>query len=383
MAAYYAIGLMSGTSLDGVDAALVRTDGVTGAECLSFFFQPYDDSLREKLRSCLGLRTDPDGRVREVERLLTLAHAQAVRTLVEKSPLSCEAIRVVGFHGHTLFHDPDNGFTWQIGDGALLAEETGIPVVNDFRSADVSAGGQGAPLLPLYHRIRLSSVSGLKFPVVVLNIGGVSNITWIGPREEEIAAFDTGPGNALIDDFIRLRTEKAFDEGGRIAQSGHVHQDLLDRWLSHSYFKRTPPKSLDRDAWDVSEVDSLSLEDGAATLTAFTIHAIARSLGTLVPAPPLRILVSGGGRKNGAIMTGLAEALNVPVGPVEEIGWNGDSLEAEGFACFALRKMKGLPISFPQTTGVKTPVKGGCLHLPSRSKHPDLSEFQETRGLLR
>lgn len=353
---YTVIGLMSGTSLDGIDAALIRTDGQGFVEPLSFLSAPYEDSVRTALRSCLGLKTDPDGRVAHAEALMTAAHADAVRALLALSHVKADEVDLIGFHGQTIFHDPDNGFTWQIGDGKTLAKETGINVVNDFRTHDVKAGGQGAPLIPIYHA---ALASELPKPVAILNLGGVGNVTFIG-ENDNILAFDTGPGNALINDWVRAHTGTEMDRDGLYASKGKVDGACLSRLLQNPFFPLTPPKSLDRDAWNISFLKDLSLEDGAATLTAFTVQSVVQSLGHL-PDKPQAWYVTGGGRLNPAIMQGLRAALNAPVHDVDELQWDGDALEAQGFAYLAVRSVLGLPLSFPATTKVPQPLSGGRL----------------------
>lgn len=357
---YTAIGLMSGTSLDGIDAALIRTDGRNRIEPKGFATLPYDPDLRDFLCECLGLREDPNGKIAKAERELTLAHADMVRELLAETDTKAEEIDIIGFHGHTLTHDPDNRFTWQIGDGNLLAREIGIDVVCDFRAADVGAGGQGAPFLPLYHRARVTA-SGIGLPVAILNIGGVANVTWIGAGgEDQILAFDTGPGVALIDDYISRYTGRRYDEDGALAARGVPQADILRKWLQNPWFDRPPPKSLDRNAWNVSGVGILAEQDAAATLTAFTAQAVAAAQKHF-PARPSRWLVTGGGRRNGALMAQLRNALDAPVESVESAGWNGDAIEAEGFGYLAVRSLLGLPLSLPQTTGVPAPTTGGVL----------------------
>jgi len=352
-----AIGLMSGTSMDGIDAALVRTDGVDRVEPLAFSTAPYDDGFRERLRACLGGKGD----VADVERDLTEAHAVAVRRLLADAGVAAETVDLIGFHGHTILHAPEERRTWQIGNGMLLAQRTGIPVVADFRTADVAAGGQGAPLAPLFHR---ALATGLPRPLAVLNLGGVGNVTWIGPGEDDeetVIACDTGPANALVDDWVLAKTGARYDEGGRLARTGGVDAVALTALLNHPYFDLPAPKSLDRDAFDVSPVRELSPEDGAATLTAFTAFAVERVLPHL-PAPPRRWLVTGGGRHNATLMEMLADRLRAPVDPVEAVGWDGDALEAQAFAYLAVRSRRGLPLSLPTTTGVPVPVTGGRYH---------------------
>jgi len=355
------VGLMSGTSMDGIDAALLRTDGRDRVEAVDFLTIPYDDGFRAQLRGCLG-RTDRSGPVAAVERDLTDAHADAVRRLLDKAGVAAAAVELIGFHGHTIHHDPDRRITSQIGDGARLAAATGIAVVDDFRSADVAAGGQGAPLVPLFHR---ALAHGLPRPLAVLNIGGVANVSWIGPDPQEgeadVVACDTGPGNALIDDWVLRHGLGRFDAGGALAARGRVDAAALAALMAHPYFGRPAPKSLDRDAFDPAPVAALTPEDGAATLTAFTAESVARVVSHL-PAAPVRWLVCGGGRHNATLMAMLAERLGVPVLPADTVGWDGDALEAQAFGYLAVRSRLGLPLSLPATTGVPVPMRGGVFH---------------------
>jgi anhydro-N-acetylmuramic acid kinase len=347
-----ALGLMSGTSLDGIDAAVVETDGegiVTAGPAVTV---SYETTLRERLRRALGAR----GPVKAVERDMTLAHADVVRALLKEHGLKSGDIDVIGFHGHTILHRPREQLTWQIGDGGLLAARTGIDVVCEFRNADVAEGGEGAPLVPLFH----AALAGkLGRPVAVLNIGGVANVTWLG-ADGDILAFDTGPGNALIDDWMLTHTGRACDENGACAARGRVDRAIVDRFLAHLYFSRTPPKSLDRNEFDPSPVERLSLEDGAATLTAFTAEA-AGAAARHFPAPVQRWIVCGGGRRNATLLRAIATATGVAVETAEQVGWDGDALEAQAFAYLAVRSLKGLPLSLPRTTGVARPMPGGQL----------------------
>lgn len=353
---FIALGLMSGTSMDGIDAALLRTDGYEWVEAGSFLTVPYEAGFRERLRACLGGAPERPGAVAEVERELTDLHAAAVGELLRRAGLGPGGVDLLGFHGHTILHAPAERRTWQIGDAERLATATGIEVVAEFRSADVAAGGQGAPLVPLYHA---ALAAGMERPLAVLNLGGVGNLTWLGAGGE-VTAFDTGPGNALIDDLVLRRTGRACDLGGRLAMAGRVRTEVLAAMAGHPWFDRPPPKSLDRDAWDVGPVEDLALEDAAATLTAFTAEAVARAVAHL-PEPPKRWLVTGGGRCNPMMMAMLADRLDVPVGPVEVVGWWGDALEAQAFAYLAVRSVLGLPLSLPSTTGVPVPTMGGRL----------------------
>lgn len=348
---FWTIGLMSGTSLDGIDAALIKTDG---RRVLSFgarITESYDDVFRGRLKAILGGQKP----VEAVERELTLRHARTVASLLDKAGLDREEVALIGFHGHTIFHDPDQGRTWQIGDAALLAKETGIDVVADFRSRDVSLGGQGAPFAPLFHA---ALARDLEKPLAVLNIGGVANVTWIGEADDHLLACDTGPGNALINDWVERHCGQSMDKGGAIAAVGTVQPKTLEQLLDNPYFDLKLPKSLDRDDFDPAPVQKLSLQDGAATLTAFTAAAVSRVVPQL-PVPPGRWLVTGGGRHNPTLMAMLAQKLAVPVDPVEAVGWDGDALEAQAFAFLAVRSRLELPLSLPGTTGVTQPASGG------------------------
>ena len=352
--AVWALGLMSGTSLDGVDAALVHTDGErvskTGPACM----KPYSPAFREKLRGGL----DRKGKNEKISRELTELHAEAVRELLAASSFVAADIAVIGFHGQTILHEPKKHRTLQIGDGELLAKLTGIDVVNDFRSADVAAGGEGAPFAPLYH---LARAEILARPLAVLNLGGVANVTWVG-EGNALLAFDTGPGNALLDDWVALKTGEPYDSEGKLAMRGAVNDVVLQRLMQNPYFWQRPPKSLDRNAFAIDVLTGLSPEDGAATLTAFTAATVAMAGERHFPSPVARWFVTGGGRWNRALMAALRQRLNAEVVPVEIAGWHGDVLEAEAFGFLAVRSLRGLPLSLPTTTGVPAPTPGGVLH---------------------
>jgi anhydro-N-acetylmuramic acid kinase len=356
------IGLMSGTSLDGVDAAWLETDGETVTAFGPSLTIPYDPALRSDLRAILDLApgmAQGDARLSSAEARLTEYHVQAVKALERPADL-------IGFHGQTILHQPGRRRTWQIGDPARLARETGVTVAYDFRSADVAAGGEGAPLAPALHA---ALSRDLERPLAVLNIGGVANVTWIGDsgggQDAPMLAFDTGPGNGPLDDWVTRHTGQAFDRDGILARSGKVDTTVLGRLLSHAYFARPAPKSLDRLDFSrslaASGLDGLAAADGAATLVAFTAASIAAAT---FPTQPRRWLVTGGGRHNPSIMLALRAALGVPVEPVETVGWNGDVLEAQCFGFLAARVTRGLPLSFPGTTGVPAPTRGGQIVSP-------------------
>lgn len=359
--AIWAIGLMSGTSLDGVDAALIRTDGVRVLEVGGFVTKAFEDELFSALHEAVHLRGD----LLKAEHALTRFHAEAVRELLEESGMAAKDVGIIGFHGQTVSHRPDEGITWQMGDGALLAALTRIDVVCDFRRRDVAAGGQGAPLVPLYHA---ALARNLELPLAVVNIGGIGNVTWVGKSEErgeslmahDILAFDTGPGNAMLNDWVRKHTGAAYDKDGELARQGKVFDNIVADFLEHAYFSKTPPKSLDRNDFNISQLNNLSTEDGAATLTRFTAQAMATAI-PFFPATPKRWLISGGGRHNKTMMAELA-AILPQVEPVEAVGWDGDALEAQAFAFLAVRSLHKLPLSLPTTTGASHAVTGGALH---------------------
>lgn len=359
-----AIGLMSGTSLDGIDAALIETDGRETVRAVAFRGEPYSDAARAQLAEATQLaltferpRASPP--LVAAAELITRTHALAVQKLLRDAGVTAADVGVIGFHGQTVAHRPDRGWTWQIGDAQALADVTGIVTVADFRSADVAAGGQGAPLLPVYHAARAAA---LEKPLAVLNLGGVGNVTLIA-RDGTLAAFDTGPANGLIDTWMEQETGERFDRDGALAASGRVDQAVLSAMLDHPYFAAPYPKSLDRNDFTVQPARGLSAADGAATLTAFTAATVADGL-RLLPEAPGRLLVAGGGRLNPTLMAMIADWTGVTPEPADALGWNGDALEAEGFAYMAVRTLEGLPISFPGTTGVAEAMAGGEVFRP-------------------
>ena len=367
-----AIGLMSGTSYDGVDVALINTDGENIGRLGPTGYRAYSDAERAVLRRAIAAagnlsdchqRPEP---LAEAEALLTVVHAEAVESYLAANGLSARDVAVVGFHGQTVLHQPDRHLTVQLGDGVALANRLGIPVVYDFRAADVAAGGEGAPMVPVYHRAMVRMLDRPQ-PMGVLNLGGVANVTFIDG--EDLVAFDVGPGNALIDDFIRLRTGEPHDADGRKAAAGTADEEAVMRVLAHPYFARRPPKSLDRNEfrhWVAEEghLAKKSVEDGAATLTAITAAAIAAAR-SLLPRPPASWIAAGGGTRNPTLMRMLAERL-APAGlsTASDVGWSADALEAQAFAYLAVRSLRELPLTFPGTTGVATPLTGGVLARP-------------------
>ena len=351
--------------MDGIDAAIVTTDGTRIQSTGPWATYPYPAELRDELAAVIAApETAESAPLHALESALTDANAAAVSALLGDNGLSAGDIAVIGYHGQTILHRPERRLTRQLGDGARLAAATGLDVVNDFRSADVASGGQGAPFAPLYH---LALAGALERPLAVLNLGGVGNVTYVGSAgTDDICAFDTGPGNAMIDDWVLRHTGRSCDEDGRLAAAGRIDADRLDRLLAHPYFDLEPPKSLDRNDFPMDPVDGLSLEDGAATLSAFTARSVARGLEHLAERPR-RWLVSGGGRHNPTLMALLADALGAPVAPVESEGWQGDALEAQAFGFLAVRSLGGLPLSVPATTGVPHPMTGGRFHPSDRA----------------
>jgi len=353
-----AIGLMSGTSLDGVDAAIIETDGVGVTAFGPSLHIPYDPALRAALRALLddAPHLPPDApALRAAEDALTRRHAEAVLALMAHPDAG--PIDLIGFHGQTILHDPAHRRTWQIGDATLLSRLCGLPVVHDFRSDDVAGGGQGAPLVPVYHAALLGGCRGR----AILNVGGVANVTLIGP-DGALHACDTGPGNALMDDWAMRHTGHPCDVDGALARAGRVDHAVLGRLLADPFFSRPAPKSLDRLTFHrvLADIAALSAQDGAATLTAFTAHAVRR---TPLPAGVDAWFVCGGGRHNPALMDALAAALPGTVNPVEALGWDGDALEAQCFGFLAVRCLRRLPISWPGTTGIAAPATGGRLSI--------------------
>ena len=367
-----AIGLMSGTSLDGIDAAIVKTDGERVTEFGPTLHIPYSRDLkiwtRRAIKAALEGRDGADD-IGKAAGEITYAHVSAVERLLEKADINRKNIDVIGFHGQTILHRPRRsvetpGRTWQIGDGAVLAEETKIDVVADFRVDDVAAGGEGAPFAPVYHHALLQSAEEQpNHAVGVINLGGVANITYVpvGARAIDLIAYDCGPGNGLIDEWVALKTGEAMDKDGALAKAGSVDDATLRMMLLNPFLRRKPPKSLDRYDFKLDAIRPLTIEDGAATLTAFTAACIASSQSFL-PDMVGEWIVCGGGRRNPALMDALKKELDAPVFAAEEKGWRGDDIEAECFGLLAVRSLKKLPLSYPKTTRVPAPMMGGVFY---------------------
>jgi len=365
-----AIGMMSGTSLDGVDVALIETDGERITHFGPTGYRPYGDAERDLLRQALAAgaaltdRRQRPGILAQAETFVTKVHGDVVEAFLQSNGIKRGGVAVVGFHGQTVIHKAQDGLTVQIGDGAALAARLGIPVAHDFRAADVAAGGQGAPIVPVFHRAIAENLdrSG---PLAVLNIGGVANVTYVEKGSDPVAC-DTGPGNALIDDFMRARTGRPLDRDGDQAAKGRADEKFVARVLEHPFFAEPYPKSLDRNAFAFAHIGlpDFSVVDGAATLSALTAAAVARVVPKL-PKAPRSWIVAGGGAHNPTLVRMLRERLApAAVETANTVGWSADALEAQAFAYLAVRTLKRLPLTYPTTTGVPRPMTGGVVANP-------------------
>jgi len=374
-AAMKVLGFMTGTSLDAVDMAVLDTDGETITAFGPAGERKLDPETRALVEAAIvagrtwAWGAPPPAAFGLAARAVAQAHLAAARGFLADQGLTAADLDLVGVHGQTVLHEPPTptraeGRTVQLIDAALVARGLGLPVAYDFRTADVAAGGQGAPLAPVYHAA-LVRHAGFDGPVAVLNLGGVGNVTLVDPTSE-LEAYDTGPANGMIDLWVQSRTAARQDEDGRLARAGRVDDGVLLDYLAHNYFAARGPRSLDRFDFSLDPVAHLSLEDGAATLTAFAAEAVALGVAGL-GVRPRRVIVCGGGRHNPALMDAIRTRMDIPVDPAESVGWRGDSIEAEAFAYLAARTANALPISFPHTTGVPTPLAGGRIVRPAPS----------------
>lgn len=358
---YKSIGLMSGTSMDGIDLALIESDGKKIIQRRSSDYLAYSKDFKTRLRALI-YNAPTLHEIKTVENELTLLHAELVNKFLAKNKIDREEIDLVSFHGHTILHAPQQQITWQIGNPHLLAHQTKIDVVADFRTRDVMLGGQGAPLVPIYH---FHLFHEQKKPVAVLNIGGISNITYFNSDDEnEIKAFDTCFGNAPLDDLMKKKFGRDFDQNGELAKSGEVDFLLADRILQNEIFHKKPPKSFDRDDFSelLSPINSLKTEDALATFAYMHAKTLLINLEFLSQRPK-QIFICGGGRRNFAMMDEMKKWISgVEIKSAEEIGLNGDTIEAEAFAFLGIRSFLGLPISFPNTTGAILPTCGGVFY---------------------
>ena len=351
--------------MDGIDVAYLESDGEAIGHLGGHLTVPYTKQFREKLRALIASDNGPERDLKSARKIvedeLTSLHAEAVMRFMSEENLSPTDVDVVGFHGHTIDHNPNRSYTVQIGDGPTLSRLLKLPVVHDFRSNDVWHGGQGAPLAPIFHAALFAAVEK---PTAVLNIGGVANVTWIGKEWHSMLSFDTGPGNALIDDWVQAHGAGDYDESGKNAAAGSVDYAILEMLLEDPYFIAYPPKSLDRNTFSVACVEGLALEDGAATLAMFTVKSIGLAAQHF-PVPPEQWIVCGGGRHNHYIMDCLTREVSCAVSGSDAMGWNGDAIEAQAFAFLAILSLLELPISFPGTTGVAKPLTGGRVDVPA------------------
>jgi anhydro-N-acetylmuramic acid kinase len=368
-----AIGLVSGTSRDGIDVALIETDGESHVRPLAFQEHPYSPAVRNLIAQACAMagravtkERHLDPLLEEANRIVTSLHLDAVRKLLAYTGMERSEIEAIGFAGHTITHRPELGWTWQIGSGSMIADEIRINVVSDFREDDMKVGGQGAPLLPVFHRVMAEEISK---PLAIVNLGGVANITGLY-NDGEMSAFDCGMATALIDDWMLRHTGEPFDRDGAVAASGTVDEDILSDMLRHNFFKAFPPKSLDRDTFNADAVSGLSVADGAATLTAFSAEGVVRGL-VQIDQRPEKIFVSGGGRKNPTLLRMITERSGMAIAPIDKLGWNGDAVEAQGLAYLAVRRVRLLPATFPATTGASEPVICGTLNLPIERRSMD------------
>jgi anhydro-N-acetylmuramic acid kinase len=364
---YFAVGLMSGTSRDGIDAALIETDGLRYVRSVAFVDLVYDTETREILsKACASAMRmavkAPDASVLACADRISVLHIDLVERLLFEAGFDAEQVSAIGFHGHTVAHRADLGWTWQAGHAEELSAKLNVCVVSDLRQNDMAQGGQGAPLLPVYHQALFANNER---NVAVLNLGGVANLTWLG-RDGSICAFDCGMASALIDDYMTKAYGRAYDDEGAIAASGRVSDETLAQMLDHPFFAAPYPKSIDRLDFGIAPVEDLSNEDTIATLTAFSAAAAAIGIGKL-PGPVDDLIVTGGGRKNRTMMNMIGSKTGLTPKPTEEFGWNGDAIEAQGFAYMAVRRLRGFPITFPETTGVSAPAIGGVISRPNLS----------------
>jgi anhydro-N-acetylmuramic acid kinase len=360
------IGLMSGTSCDGIDASIIKSDGEKEVHFIENQFLQYDSNIKIKIRSLkdrINLIIDLENNKLEInslEREITLLHAKTVNLVIEKSKIERSKINLIGFHGHTIFHNFKEKKTKQIGDGRLLSQLTKLNVINNFRTNDINNGGQGAPLVPIFHKL-LKEKLKLNSPILFLNIGGISNLTFLG-KGQEIVSLDTGPGNFIIDKILQLKSKNKiqFDKDGMIAFTGIVNETILDSYLNDPYYECLPPKSLDVNDFNLSALRSLSLEDSVATLSELTALTVVNALN-FFKIKPNKIIVCGGGRKNKYIFERIKSLSNISINNIDEYKINGDFIESQAFAYLAIRSFLKKPISFPETTGVSKPSTGGDL----------------------
>ncbi len=358
------IGLMSGTSSDGIDASIIKSDGENEVYFVGNHFLPYGEKIKSKIRNLkekINLILDLETNTLEIEGLekeITLLHVKIINLIIKKFNLSKSEVDLIGFHGHTIFHSFKNKKTKQIGNGRLLSQLTSLDVVYNFRKNDIKNGGQGAPLVPIFHKL-LQLKLKLDTPLVFLNIGGIANLTYLN-KDKLMTSFDSGLGNFLIDRIVQLKSNDKiqFDEDGKIAFSGSINKKVLDNYLSDPYYGFPPPKSLDVNDFTHNPVKNLSLKDSVATLSELTSLTIVNALN-FFDSKPREIILCGGGRKNKYIYERIKRLCNIRITNIDNYKINGDFIESQAFAFLAIRSFLKKPISFPGTTGVAEPTTGG------------------------
>ena len=361
-----AIGLMSGTSCDGIDASIIKSDGEDRLELIGDYFLPYAEKtririrkLKEKVDRVLELEIKKKEIV-DLENEITVLHSKAINLILEKLKIDKSEIDLVGLHGHTIFHSFEDKKTKQLGNGKVLSKLSKLSVIYNFRKNDLKNGGQGAPMVPIFHKL-LQNKLDIKMPVVFVNIGGISNLTYLD-KNEEIISFDSGPGNFLIDKLLQLKSNDKiqFDKNGEIAFKGKADKKMLDIYLSNPYYNSLPPKSLDVKDFDVNLVRDINLENAVTTLSELTSLTIVEALN-FFPNKPQNIILCGGGRKNKYIYEQIKKKSNISTINIDEYKINGDFVESQAFAYLAIRSFFKKPISFTKTTGVSKPMTGGRL----------------------
>ena len=356
----HSIGLMSGTSMDGVDASIIKSDGEQFIEIIENIYLKYDNQLKLELKKVVdSCKTKEDfnkysKNIKEIEKKITMKHAEACKKIMEKK--QGLKIDVIGFHGQTILHKPHKGYSIQIGDSNLLLNLTKVSIVSDFRNNDILNGGQGAPLTPLYHKLISLKIKS-KFPIAFINIGGITNITYL-ENKNKIESFDSGPGNFLIDAWVKSRSKLDYDDKGKLAQLGTINENILKDFLSKPYYKEKFPKSLDVKEFNLNNIKKLTLEDGCSTLSMLTVKSICMAINSFKKKPGT-IIFSGGGRKNKFIINSIKKILNKSVSLIDEFNFDGDFIESQAFAYLAIRSYLNKFITLPSTTGVKKPCKGG------------------------
>ena len=360
------IGLMSGTSCDGIDASIIKSDGENEVHFIGNYFLPYDEniklkivSLKEKINLIIDLEKNKL-EINTLEKELTFLHAKIVNLIIEKHKVERSKVNLVGFHGHTILHNFKEKKTRQIGDARLLSQLIKLSVINNFRENDIKNGGQGAPFVPIFHKL-LQKQLKLKTPLLFVNIGGISNVTYLG-KDKELVSLDTGPGNLLIDKILQLKSHNKiqFDKDGKIAFAGNVNKNILNDYLNDPYFESPPPKSLDVNDFSLSPLRGLSLEDAVATLSELTSLTIVNVMNFFTTKPN-EIILCGGGRKNKYIFKRIKKLSNISTKNINDYKIDGDFIESQAFAYLAIRSFLKKPISFPETTGVSKPLIGGSL----------------------